>query len=242
MTDYHCHLDLYPNALELLPQVNKRNAFTLAVTTSPRAWRATSTIFSTYPNITVALGFHPELVDDRINELSTMLTALEQVKFVGEIGIDGTAQNAASVNIQIETFKCIVEKCGKRKTHVLSVHSRAAASRVLDILEKRNPNTVPILHWFTGNRRELDRAISIGCWFSVNPQMLASSSGMSIASCIPLDRVLPETDGPFTHCGHTPYMPWDAMKVCVTLGLLHRESPSSVNTILAANSSIIQQL
>ena len=40
--DLHCHLDLYPNALELAHKVNKQCEFTLLVTTSPKAWLETS--------------------------------------------------------------------------------------------------------------------------------------------------------------------------------------------------------
>ena len=53
MMDLHCHLDLFPNAISLLPQVNKRNVFTLAVTTSPRAWQASSRVMAKYTNIAV---------------------------------------------------------------------------------------------------------------------------------------------------------------------------------------------
>ena len=67
-----------------------------------------------------------------------MLRALEQVKYVGEIGLDGTPRNKATLPIQTDAFCRIIRDCGKDRTHVMSIHSRAAVSQVLNILEKRN--------------------------------------------------------------------------------------------------------
>ena len=54
MIDMHTHLDLYPDALKIIDKVNKINIFTLAVTTSPKAWLATSKVFEKYKNIYVS--------------------------------------------------------------------------------------------------------------------------------------------------------------------------------------------
>ena len=39
--------------------------------------------------------------------------------------------------------------------------------------------------------------------------MCFTASGKKIINCIPFDRVLPETDAPFTQKDGMPYMPWD---------------------------------
>ena len=54
------------------------------------------------------------------------------------------------------------------------------------------------------------RAVSLGCWFSIGPAMLRSNRGRELASAMPLDRVLTETDAPFTRDGDDPLMPWQA--------------------------------
>lgn len=242
MMDLHCHLDLFPNAISLLPQVNNRNLFTLAVTTSPRAWQASSSVMAKYAHIAVGLGFHPELIADRISEMPLMLRALEQVKYVGEIGLDGTPRNKATLPIQTEAFCRIIRDCGKYRTHVMSIHSRAAVSQVLSILEKRNTHAIPILHWFTGSQRELIRAVDMGCWFSVNPSMLVHSGSKRLVTQMPLNRILPETDGPFTEIDGKLLMPWDAMKICKTIGVLHGRSTNEIEAILRENvDAIIRQ-
>lgn len=242
MMDLHCHLDLFPHAISLLPEVNNRNAFTLAVTTSPRAWQASSRVMAKYTRIAVGLGFHPELIADRIGEMPFMIRALEQVKYVGEIGLDGTPRNKATLPIQTEALCSIIRNCGKQRTHVMSIHSRAAVGQVLSILERRNVSAIPILHWFTGSQRELNRAMDLGCWFSVNPSMLVHSGSKRLVTQMPLDRILPETDGPFAEIDGKILMPWEAMNICETLGALHCLSIKDVEVVLRRNVETIVRL
>ena len=80
---------------------------------------------------------------------------------------------------------------------------------MLQILGKYKGEFVPVLHWFTGSVRDAEKAIELGCWFSVNPNMCFTASGKNVINCIPFNRMLPETDAPFTQKGGVPYMPWD---------------------------------
>lgn len=242
MMDFHCHLDLYPNALSLLPEVNNRNAFTLAVTTSPKAWQVTSKLFEKYPHIAVGVGFHPELIADRLIEMPLMLKTIKKEKYIGEIGVDGTTRNSSSINVQLKAFSDIVRECGVSRVNVMSIHSRAAVDKVLDVLEKRHENALPILHWFTGTDRELHRALDLGCWFSVNATMLKHSKGVSLVTQIPLERVLPETDGPFTETYGKLAMPWDAIKICKMLSVLHNKTKNEIETVLRNSAEMIVKL
>ncbi len=38
MIDFHCHLDLYPDHAGVIAECERQEIFTLAVTTTPRAW------------------------------------------------------------------------------------------------------------------------------------------------------------------------------------------------------------
>ena len=68
MIDFHCHLDLYHAPMKIFTEVQKRRDFVLAVTTSPKAYQKTSYYFRGTDTVKVALGFHPELVAQRIEE------------------------------------------------------------------------------------------------------------------------------------------------------------------------------
>lgn len=50
--------------------------------------------------------------------------------------------------------------------------------------------------------------------------MVKGEHGRQLAAAMPPDRVLPETDGPFTQNAGVPYMPWQAWDVCESLGRL----------------------
>ncbi|BFG80606.1 hypothetical protein PTKU46_86400 [Paraburkholderia terrae] len=52
-----------------------------------------------------------------------------------------------------------------------------------------------VLHWFTGTQAELKAAAAQGCWFSIGPAMFESANGRSLASSMPHDSVVTESDG-----------------------------------------------
>ena len=87
------------------------------------------------------------------------------------------------------------------------------------ITSKRIPTReAPVLHWFSGNFRDLERAITLGCWFSIGPAMLASEKGRALAARMPRDRVLTESDGPFAQLDGNPLRPWQVEGALQALG------------------------
>ncbi|MFC1734746.1 Qat anti-phage system TatD family nuclease QatD [Candidatus Hydrogenedentota bacterium] len=220
MIDFHCHLDLYPDALKLLPTVAERNVFTLVVTTSPRAWQATSRVFANYDNIEVAVGLHPEVVEKKVGERALLLSCLSKARFVGEVGLDGSRMHQGTMPLQKAILNDVLTECERIGGKVLSIHSRNAASPVLDLVEKHCRKSTPVLHWFSGTLQETRRAVALGCWFSVGPAMVRGAKGCAILQELPKDRVLPETDGPFAKNGSAPLMPWEAIRIADTVAPL----------------------
>ena len=55
-----------------------------------------------------------------------------------------------------------------------------------------------ILHWYSGNLRTLRDAIDLGCYFSINQQMLLSKNGRDVVDALPIDKILVESDAPFS--------------------------------------------
>jgi Tat protein secretion system quality control protein TatD with DNase activity len=94
--------------------------------------------------------------------------------------------------------------CGSVGGRIMTIHSRRAAGPVLDALASRADAGVPVLHWFSGSRRELQRAIDQGCWFSVGPAMFNGERGRGLAAMMPRDRILTESDGPFAQIEGRP--------------------------------------
>jgi TatD DNase family protein len=215
--DFHSHLDLYPNGLALAREVNERNEFTLVVTTSPRAYHATSRVFAGLRNIKVALGLHPEVAESKASELDALVGGLASARFIGEVGLDGSSRFRKTFAVQEHIFRAVLDECSKQGGRILSIHSRGAESRVLELLAMSKSPGNPVLHWFSGSNAELQTACRLGCWFSVGPSMLATKKGRNHLSRMPRDRVLPETDGPFAMTNEVPLKPWDAWGICSIL-------------------------
>lgn len=228
MIDFHCHLDLYPDALSILPEVARRNDFTLAVTTSPRAWQATSRVFAGYNTIHVALGMHPEIVVKKFSERDFLLSSIKNAGFIGEVGLDGSLQNANTLDQQKTVFREVLVECEHAGGKIISIHSRNATDCVLMLLRNFCKTSIPVLHWFSGTLEELRQAVALGCWFSVGLAMLAGAKGRRLLEEMPFNRILPETDGPFAQRQSRPLMPWQAIDIADDLASLWNKERAEV--------------
>lgn len=197
--DMHCHVDLMDNMEEFSNKALQEKIYLLAMTTTPKAFEIEQKKLEAYPNVRVSLGLHPQLVPNRSEEVALVEKFIHTTRFVGEIGLDFNKQFYSSKNRQIKVFSQIIEWCQKSPKKILSIHSVRADKYVLDILEKYNcpNNNTCILHWYSGSLKQLDRAIELGCFFSVNEYMLNSPNGRSIIQKIPCERLLLESDAPF---------------------------------------------
>lgn len=205
--DFHAHLDLYPNPFEIAEECAKRNMYVLSVTTTPKAWRGTIRLQGKHKRIKTALGFHPQLVEKRFNELPLFEQILPEARYIGEIGMDSSREFKDSFALQRKVFKHILKCVDRAGGRIMSIHSRGCVKEVIS--ELKGIAGIPVLHWFTGDQKQLKEAIDIGCWFSVGPAMMNRSNSLEIISLIPKDRILTETDGPFAKFNSRPLFPWD---------------------------------
>lgn len=209
MIDFHCHLDLYPDPRSVIRECEERKLYVLSVTTTPSAWVGTRQLAIGMARIRTSLGIHPQLVHERMGELPLFDRHLETAKYVGEVGLDGGPEFSFSMKDQIMVFDHVLSACREAGGKIISIHSRHACQEVLTHLE-RNPNAgVPVLHWFTGSQKDLERASGHGCWFSVGPAMLSTERGRRLVKKMPMDRVLTESDGPFVKVDRRSAFPWD---------------------------------
>jgi TatD DNase family protein len=235
MIDFHCHLDLYPNPPKVIDECRKRCLTVLSVTTTPTAWQGTNALVRGEDKIYTALGLHPQLANQRKHEIDLFDELISSVRYVGEIGLDGTPKFRHHWNDQIAVFKHILSSCQRAGGRIMSIHSRRASREVLDNLKSYDGAGIPVLHWFSGSLSELNRAIEQGCLFSVGPAMMLSEKGQALCAQIPLEKIFTETDGPFVSLnGHT-CMPWDVIEVVEQLSRLRKISPEEIQRQLQAN-------
>ena len=162
---------------------------------------------------------------------------IHKTKYIGEIGLDGAKKYKDHWDIQTLVFRHILNSCEIAGGKILSIHSRYAVNEVLDYLEQYPKAGIFILHWFTGNKLQLKRAVKLGCWFSVGPAMLRSKKAKELILEIPLNRLITETDGPFVQVNKKIVMPWDVSLAIQQLSTLLDITSDDVDKLICANAS-----
>lgn len=161
----------------------------------------------TQDNIRVGLGAHPWYISDgRVTEkdIELLLGLMEQTPYLGEVGLDFSSRYCVDglQELQIKAFTKICTRAAElsrnSQPRVLSMHTVRSVDAVLDILEQTGAAQacIPIIHWFSGSSNELQRAIKLGCWFSVGEMSLKTKRGREYAKVYPKDKLLTETDLP----------------------------------------------
>jgi len=197
MMDLHCHVDLYPDHDKILTDIENSGYYVLSVTTVPSAFKGTEALTSKLNNCRTALGLHPQLAHQRLNELSLFDSLCRDTRYIGEIGLDGSKGYIAHMEAQKIVFEHILNKCCEFDDKILTIHSLNAVDATLELLSLYKAAGTPILHWFLATKRQIDRAIELGCYFSIGPAMLTSARAKKVISWLPQNRILLETDGPF---------------------------------------------
>lgn len=196
--DTHMHFDLYENREKVLEEIEHSCSYTIAVTNLPELYARyqQQLDWNKYKYCRLALGLHPELVAQYGNQIDSFIEMLPYARFIGEVGLDFTSNDNQQRKSQMQVFQRIIDECSKTRNKILSIHTRKAAKETLQIMASFSGRA--IFHWYSGSPRDLREALERGYFFSVNHQMLKSESGRKIVDSIPIERMLIESDAPFT--------------------------------------------
>ncbi|WP_285427500.1 TatD family hydrolase [Streptomyces sp. ISL-10] len=149
--------------------------------------------------------------------------------YVSEVGLDGKSR--VPMETQRATLAAVLRVL-QTSPRIASIHSFAATDAVLDCLAER-PIHGAVLHWWLGDAMPTRRAVDLGCFFSVNTAMLRQPD---LASRLPLERVLPETDHPFgDRSGSRGRRPGRVDDVEQALARIHQLTPEEVRRITWRN-------
>ena len=134
--------------------------------------------------------------DSKAKAASKYATAMKTDMSTGEVGLDFSKKSYISCNKQCIYFEKIAKVCAE-KNKLMSVHLRRAEKEAISILKEYRPRRC-IIHWFNGSREQLQQLLDIGCYFSLNSNMVTNEKSKEKLYLIPKTRVLIESDGPFT--------------------------------------------
>lgn len=197
--DTHIHVDLFKERHKMLELLNNSMVYSIAVTNLPLIFQNNKLRIPETKYLKHALGYHPELVEEYPDLLPVFRREIRNTRYIGEIGIDGSFKNKNSLVKQEEIFSSIIMECNTIGGKILTVHSRKAEKRVLEILD-RQLNCKVILHWFSGNKNQVQIGKERGYYFSINPRMLTTKGGRELILIVPLNQLLVESDSPFGVC------------------------------------------
>jgi TatD DNase family protein len=183
--------------------------------------------------VTVALGIHPLFVEKGIRELATFKRMVKHVNFIGEIGLDFSRHGASTKSLQERVFEAILESFESRPRFV-TLHSRGAEQAVLEGLRQHKVKQC-VFHWFSGTLRALENILADGHFISINPSMIASAKGQQIINQAPKERILVESDGPFTKIDGRACKPTDIGIVYRTLAAQWKIKDAEAETLVESN-------
>ena len=146
-------------------------------------------------------GIHPEyaetFTDSSIDTLREALKG-ERMVAVGEIGLDYHYEDGAPRDVQKRVFTEQVRLAKERGLPVI-IHDRDAHGDMLDILRAERQGLSGIMHCFSGSWEMAKDCMDYGLYIAFGGAVTFKNARKQreIASKIPLDRLLMETDCPY---------------------------------------------
>ena len=202
LIDTHFHLDFYKNHKQIYKKINELQQYTLCMTNSPEIYQECQRLYFNTKYIKFALGFNPKSNNSK-ESFTNFINIFKGAEYIGEVGLDFSKQYKDKIEEQKQYFDTIVELCSS-KNKLLSVHIKDAEDSVIQIIEKYKPKKC-IIHWFMGNENQIKKLIDLGCYFSINANMISNSNKKLLL--IPKNRILIESDGPFNRVNGRKYEP-----------------------------------
>lgn len=205
LTDAHIHLsdNEYSDDMEYtLAAMDKMKIRACCVSMDNQSSKATLALSQRNSLILPFIGIHPEKADDDLNAMIGLVTQnSDKISGIGEIGLDKTyVSDESGFSRQVLVFQkmlSLAEQLGKP----VSIHSRRTLDEIFSILPSYSIKGV-LLHWFSGSKKQLQKAMELDCFVSYGPAMIYSEDKQVLLSQTRIDKILLETDGPvrFSRC------------------------------------------
>ena len=158
-------------------------------------------LVSRYPENCFAMaGLHPcDVKEDYESVLSEIHASIagRKIYAIGEIGID-LYWDKTTLGIQQAAFHEQI-KWAKDLGLPIVIHCREAFDEVFEVLEsEKDDKLFGILHCFTGNLEQAQRAIGLGFYLGIGGVVTYKKAGLDLVlQDVPLDKLVLETDSPY---------------------------------------------
>lgn len=205
--DSHCHLDCidlkdFDNSFQnLLDNIQASQVSRmLCVSIDLERYKNMRELVEPYEHIDVSVGVHPSHVADHAStkDVLVKLGKDEKVVAIGETGLDYYYAKESKQEQQ-DSFRLHLQVANELNKPVI-VHTRDAQDDTLNILKDENAeNCGGVLHCFTESWEMAKQALDIGFYISFSGIVTFRNADAlrEVASKVPDDRFLIETDSPY---------------------------------------------
>lgn len=203
--DAHCHLDDEQFADDLdtvLARAHAANVRAIITAgTDVASSRAVVSLAERYPNVYAVVGIHPHHAATFNPETFAVIHQLAthpRVVGIGEIGLDFHYADGAPRELQERVFRAHLDLAAELGKPVV-IHNRDAHDAVMRILREYAGTPRGILHSFSGDWTMAQEAMALGYLLSFSGTVTFKNAPRvrAIASNVPLDHLVLETDAPY---------------------------------------------
>jgi TatD DNase family protein len=202
--DSHCHLN-FPELAENIEGVIatmrlNQVSHALCVSVDLAKFPEIIALTNRYPSLYASVGVHPdyELPEEPTVQTLVDLAQTPQVVAIGETGLD-YFRLQGDLAWQRERFRTHI-RAAKQCHKPLIIHTRSAAEDTLRIMREENAAEVGgVMHCFTEELSVALAAIELGFYISFSGIITFKKANLikEVATRIPLNRILIETDSPY---------------------------------------------
>ena len=260
-TDSHCHLS-FPELATQLPAIREAMRAAqvdraLCICTTLEEFAEVHALAMAHDNFWCSVGVHPDNEGVMEPSLSDLLdrAALPRVVAIGETGLDyygmedrKGGRSIADLEWQRERFRTHI-RAARACAKPLVIHTRSASDDTLAILREEGEDgpgnrAGGVFHCFTESMAVARAALDLGYYISFSGIVTFKSAQelRDVASFVPMDRMLIETDSPYLapvpYRGKTntpAYVPLVAQQIAAVRGL-------SVEAVAEATSRNFESL
>jgi TatD DNase family protein len=211
VVDNHCHLDMdggsdlpAEEAIAAAAAVNVTRIVQIGCDLSGARWAVAAA--QQHAGLVAGVALHPNeapplaaqgAFEAAMAEIGD-LAAAEEVRAVGETGLDYFRTGEDGRSVQHESFRRHIE-LAKRLDKTLVIHDRDAHDDVLGILDEQGLPDRVVMHCFSGDADFARRCLDRGVWLSFSGTVTFKNAAplREALAIAPLDKILVETDAPY---------------------------------------------
>jgi TatD DNase family protein len=211
-TDSHCHLN-FPELKGDLVQIRQAMQAAgvdraMVICTTLEEFDEVHSLALSYDNFWCTAGVHPDNEGVREPSLDDLLSraALPKVLGIGETGLDYFRlgeRSVADMAWQRERFRIHI-RAARQTAKPLIIHTRSASKDTLEILKEEGEDAGigsagGVFHCFTETQDVARAALDLGFYISFSGILTFKNAAdlRKVASFVPMDRMLIETDSPY---------------------------------------------